>query len=528
LANPRLVEIYKQARKDFADFVGETPEDYKVLVFIDPELHSSLQEVIELGDSPHAILSQEQIATLQKARDRNFIPDKMVTVYPSKPTMIYMTLPFELEENPTQDFALRIMFIHAFAHAYFAEKSASNDSEILTEIYRMDMVIKELIMNNAYGLREQKNIGWGLTYFQDMVAVIRLLSTFGVQDFYIPPESSRKTSFFQNFLLEVITFVNKRAELIKKKNLTSILAEAFANYVHKNIAEKILESEDYPLTEVPRILKPIYGPPMNHFSAKLVDFAFRENKDRPREVVKQLLEMRCDVDLLKKAGGGSEVRKLLKEVREAAQSTSVYWHADTSGYWKKTWNIYENTWDKIDRYLKFITKNQTVNVGQWLESSDAFQFYGYVKVDSKPVYVFEIDDESIGLEQLLILHNHSLLYREDFKMPVPGFPDIIMFKKLDRMVVATLLSIGRLLEDPISPWDVPTYTRAIDVSKELLDYVKAQDAAAEEEAKETALLGNVRKRKDVDYSHLEKMSQTKLASVRVLIDEIAQQYEGGY
>jgi hypothetical protein len=69
---------------------------------------------------------------------------------------------------------------------------------------------------------------------------------------------------------------------------------------------------------------------------------------------------------------------------------------------------------------------------------------------------------------------------------------------------------------------------AIEVTKELLDYVKAQDAASEEEAKETALLGNVRKRKDVDYSHLEKMSQTKLASVRVLIDEIAQQYEGGY
>ena len=39
--NPRVVEIYKQARKDFEEFVGETPEDYKVLLFIDPDLHTS-------------------------------------------------------------------------------------------------------------------------------------------------------------------------------------------------------------------------------------------------------------------------------------------------------------------------------------------------------------------------------------------------------------------------------------------------------------------------------------------------------
>ena len=201
--NPRLVEIYNQARKDFEDFVGEVPEDYKVLVFIDPELHSSLYQIMELGGSPHAVLSQEMIESLRKARSRDFLPDECITIFPSKPTMIYMSLPFELEENPERDFTLRVMFIHAFAHAYFADKSASNDSEIRTEIYRMDMIIKELIMNNAYGLKEDKQITWGLPYFQDMVAVIRLLSTFGVQEFYIPPESSRKVTLFQNFMLEI-------------------------------------------------------------------------------------------------------------------------------------------------------------------------------------------------------------------------------------------------------------------------------------------------------------------------------------
>ncbi|NHJ85309.1 MAG: hypothetical protein FK734_07590 [Asgard group archaeon] len=527
--NPRIVDIYLQARKDFEEFVGETPEDYKVLLFIDPELHASLYQVMELGGTPHAVLSQEITETLRRARTQNFLPDECISVFPSKPTMIYMSLPFELEGNPERDFSLRIMFIHAFAHAYFAEKSISNDSEIRTQMYRMDMIIKELIMNNSYGLKEDKSITWGMPYFQDMVAVIRILSSFGVQDFYIPPETSRKISLFQNFMLEIIGYLKKRAELVKKKHLTGILMEAFANYIHTKIADKILEKGEYPFSDLPRLLKPIYGPPINRFSHILVEKSFPELTDKPREIIKELLQMQSDLDLLKKYGGGAEVRHLLKEVRETAQANNVYWHADTSGYWRKTWNIYENVWDQLDDYLKFLNKHQCVNVGQWYEGNEGFQYYGYVKVDSKPIYVFEIDDESISLEQLLILHNHSLLYREDFIMKTPGFPDIIMFKKLDRMVVGTLLSVGRLEDNPISPWDIPIYTRAIDISKELLDFVKAQkaeDETAEDTGRPSEVLyGTSKVRKEVDYKNLKKLSQSKLASVRVLIDEIVTQQQ---
>ena len=529
--NPRLVKIYLQARNDFEEFVGEAPEDYKVLVFIDPELHSSLYQIIELGGSPHAILSQEQIANLQKSRAKNYLPDECISVFHSKPTMIYLSLPFEMEENLERDFTLRIMFIHAFAHAYFAEKSVSNDSKILSEIYKMDMIIKELVTNNAYGLKESKKVGWGLPYFQDLVAVTRLLSTFGVQDFYIPPESSRKVSLFQNFMLEIVSYLKKRAELIKKKNLVGIITEALANYIHLNIAEKILEKGEYPFNTVPKTLKPIYGPPINKFSYELLKHAFLELIDKPRELIKKVLEMQGDIELVNMLGGGAEVRRILKELRDSTQSVNVYWHADTSGYWRKTWNIYENVWDQLDDYIKFISKNQCLTVGQWYANSEAFQFYGYVKVDSKPIYVFEIDDESINIEQLLILHNHSLLYRENFIMQTPGFPDIIMFKKLDRMVVGTLLSVGRLEDNPISPWDIPIYTRAIDVSKELLDFVDAQKQKIQEEQEDTGrtidtVYSTLKVKKNIDYSNLKKMSHSKLASVRVLIDEIVAQYEG--
>ncbi|MBD3189369.1 MAG: hypothetical protein GF308_01935 [Candidatus Heimdallarchaeota archaeon] len=520
--NPRLVKIYKQARKDFEEFVGETPEDYRVLVFIDPELHGSLYQVMELGGSPHAILSKELINNLREARNQNFLPDQCISVFPSKPTMIYLSVPFQLEESPEQDFALRVMLIHAFAHAYFAEKSASNDSKILTEIYKMDMIIKELIMNNAYGLKESQDIAWGLPYFQDMVAVIRLLSTFGIQEFYIPPETSRDASLFQNFLLEIIGYLKKRADMVKKKNLTGVLSEAFANYIHNKIAEKILENAEYPFTSPPRLLKPIYGPPMNNFSYDLVEKAFRDQVEQPREIIKELLTIKNDLELLKKVGGRGDVRDLIKELRESTQATNVYWHADSSGYWRKTWNIYESRWDQIDDYVKFLYRYQCVNVGEWLQGSDAFQFYGHVKVNSKPVYVFEIDDESIALEQLLILHNHSQLYRKDFSMPVPGFPDLIMFKKLDRMVVGTLLSVGQLQENPYSPWDIPTFTRAIDISRELLDYITAKqvEEEQEEEVAFEAASSDRSIRKDIDYSNLKKMSQSKLDSVKVLIEEI--------
>ncbi|NHJ48859.1 MAG: hypothetical protein FK733_13830 [Asgard group archaeon] len=527
---PRVVEIYQKARKDFEDFVGECPEDYKVLIFIDPDLHTSLYKVMELGGSPHAVLSQEMIESLRKTRTQDYLADECISIFPSKPTMIYLSLPFELEDSPERDFALRIMFIHAFAHAYFAEKSASNESNIQTEIYRMDMIIKELIMNNAFGLKEDRNITWGLPYFQDMVAVIRLLSTFGVQEFYVPPETSRKVSLFQNFMLEIITYLNKRAELLKKKNLTGLIMEAFANYIHQNIAEKILESGEYNITEVPRLLKPIYGPPINKLSYSLLTKAFEEITDQPREIIKQALTLQSDLDLLNKIGGSAQSRRVIKDLRESLQASNVYWHADTSGYWRKTWNIYENVWDQLDDYVKFVVKHQCTNVGQWFEGSKAFQFFGYVKVDSKPIYVFEIDDESVSLEQLLILHNHSLLYRQEFIMPTPGFPDVIMFKKMDRMVVGTLLTVGRLEDDPISPWDIPIYTRAIDISKELLDFInqkKQEEAEAEETGRTSeALYGAPGTRKKVDYSHLKKMSQSKIASVRVLIDEIVNQQEG--
>ena len=530
--NPRVVEIYKQARKDFEEFVGETPEDYKVLLFIDPDLHTSLYQVIELGGSPFAVLSQEMIDNLRKSRNRNFLPDECISVFPSKPTMIYLSLPFEFKESPDRDFTLRMMFIHAFAHAYFAEKSASNDSEILSEIYRIDMIIKELIVNNAYGLKETKNATWGLPYFQDMVAVIRLLSSFGVQEFYVPPESSRKVSLFQNFLLEVISILNKRAELVKKKHLTGFLREAFANYIHMKIGEKILEKGEYPFSTVPRFLKPIYGPPINKLSYRMLEEAFEEIKDQPQEIIKQTLQLTNDLDLINKAGGGAQVRRLLKELREASQATNVYWHADTSGYWRKTWNIYEHEWDQLDDYIKFLNKNQCRSVGQWLENSKAFQFYGYVKVNSKPVYVFEIDDESISLEQLLILHNHSLLYRQDFVMPTPGFPDVIMFKKMDRMIVGTLLSVGYLEDNPISPWDIPIYTRAIDISKELFDFITAQKAEQKGDEEDTGrksevIYGVSSSKKNIDYSHLKKMSHSKLTAVRLLIEEIVSQKEDG-
>ncbi|MHA1244411.1 MAG: hypothetical protein ACTSP7_07525 [Candidatus Heimdallarchaeota archaeon] len=235
--NPRLVDIYNQARKDFEEFVGETPEDYKVLIFVDSDLHSSLYQVMELGGSPHAVLSQEQVENLRKIRSRNYLPDEGISVFTSKPTMIYMTLPFEMKENPETDFALRIKFIHAFAHAYFAEKSASNDSQINTEIYRMDMIIKELMMNNAFGLKENKQVSWGLPYFQDMVAVIRLLSTFGVQEFYIQRELMHlRKSILQVYSLKLLLTMFTIILLTKYSRVMNIHLLLFQKFSNQSMA----------------------------------------------------------------------------------------------------------------------------------------------------------------------------------------------------------------------------------------------------------------------------------------------------
>ncbi|MCG3223073.1 MAG: hypothetical protein H7647_01300, partial [Candidatus Heimdallarchaeota archaeon] len=46
-----IVRVYNLAREDFKVLVGETPENYRVLLFVNPDLHISITLFTEMCKS---------------------------------------------------------------------------------------------------------------------------------------------------------------------------------------------------------------------------------------------------------------------------------------------------------------------------------------------------------------------------------------------------------------------------------------------------------------------------------------------
>ena len=115
----------------------------------------------------------------------------------------------------------------------------------------------------------------------------------------------------------------------------------------------------------------------------------------------------------------------------------------------------------------------------------------------------------MGLDQLVILHNHMALYREDFATILPAFADIIAFKKIRGMHVATLFAVHKISrKQPISPYNLPIVTRAVQVTKRKDAYKTELDEEKEKMEVER-----------VDYTHLKKLSQPQRNAISYLIKE---------
>ena len=63
-----IVHVYNLAREDFRNLVGDTPENYRVLLFINPDLHVSVNRAIELTGTPQAILTMISQQTCRQGR----------------------------------------------------------------------------------------------------------------------------------------------------------------------------------------------------------------------------------------------------------------------------------------------------------------------------------------------------------------------------------------------------------------------------------------------------------------------------
>jgi hypothetical protein len=511
-----VIEVYNKARDDFKTLVGETPENYRILVFVSPEMHISVNRVMEETGTPQAILTSEQITNLRSARISEFFPTGKETVYNSLPTLVYLSVP-PRELTKEQELTLRVMLIHAFAHAYMNEKTESNSPRILAQLYQLDIVLKELMTNNVFQLNQvsQNKHVWAWQYFQDLIGVIRLFTEAGVEDFYTPPEDARKYTLFNNFSIEAINLINERAKVARKKNLHDLIDEGFAHYIQKKALDYLLEKEEYKLPTrhedrsiiYPNELKAFLAPPIGEFSLAAMNKLVTKYEDE-EVVFQKLISFKSDLEFLEEFTW-DEIKDL-QAVNKNAHSEFVveHWHSSRSR-WTDIWSVYAYGWRQIEEYVSKVFRRKYSNFGQLLDDNPRISSKGYVKVDDKKVYVFEANDYGVGIDQLVILHNHMALYRDDFKTILPAFADIIVFKKIGGIHVATLFAVHKAKFKSLSPYNLPVVTRAVQVTKRKDAYKFDLDEEKEERFE-------VRK---IDYSFLRKLTQPQRGAIRYLIKE---------
>ncbi len=511
-----IIVVYQNAREDFKTLVGETPENYRVLIFLDPEMHVSVNRVVEVTGTPQAILTSEQITNLRSARISEFLPTGKETVYNSLPTLIYLSVP-SYELTMEEELTLRVMLIHAFAHALMNEKTESNSARVLAQLYQLDVILKELMSNNVFQLNKvskDKHV-WAWQYFQDLIGVIRLFTEAGVDDFYTPPEEARKYTLFNNFSIEAINLIGERAKTARKKHLHDIIDEGFAHYIQQKAIEYLLKKDEYKLPKrhedrsiiYPNGLKAFLAPPVGVFSQVAINKLLTKYKDE-KEMFSKLFSYKSDIEFLEEFTW-DEIKDLLAVNKNAHSEYVVdHWHSSISR-WSDIWSVYAYGWRQIEEYVSKVFRRKYSTFGQLLDENPSISFKGYVKVDNKKVYVFEANDYGIGIDQLVILHNHMSLYRDDFKTILPAFADVIVFKKVGGIHVATLFAVHKAKYKSLSPYNLPVITRAVQVTKRKDAY--KFDLDEEKEAKFEI--------RNIDYTHLRKLTQPQRGAISYLIKE---------
>ncbi|MEE9409737.1 MAG: hypothetical protein V3V41_02290, partial [Candidatus Heimdallarchaeota archaeon] len=457
-----------------------------------------------------------QITNLKSARISDFLPTGKETVYNSLPTLIYLSVPsYELSKE--QEFTLRVMLVHALAHALMNEKTESNSARTLSQLYQLDVILKELMTNNVFKLNRTSNNQhvWAWQYFQDLIGIIRLFSESGVEDFYTPPEEARKYTLFNNFSIESINLIRERAKVARKKHLHELIDEGFAHYIQKKEVEYLLEKKEYKFPKkdedkspvFPDELKAFMAPPIGEFSFAVINKLVSKYENE-EELFEKLFSFKSDVELLEEFSW-DEIKDLLA-VNKNIHSENVIetWHS-TNSRWTDIWSVYAYGWRLIEEYTRKVFRKKYSTFGQLLDDKPRISSKGYVKVDTKKVYVFEVNDYGVGIDQLLILHNHMALYREDFKTILPAFADIIIFKKIGGIHVATLFAVHKTRYQPISPYNIPVITRAVQVTKRKDAYKFELDEEKEEKFDVSR----------VDYTYLRKLTQPQRGAIAYLIKE---------
>ncbi|RMG28153.1 MAG: hypothetical protein D6732_19075 [Methanobacteriota archaeon] len=498
--DPKFLEAYKEARNEVKNLFGDAPEDYMVALFLDSNIYDSVLLQTNQAGTPHALISTNELELLQELKNHNnLVPNGRDLFLASRKARIYMPATrFSLSKD-----SIKAKLVQLLSMALLAEKTESTFPSLLEQIYRKDAIIKELFANNVFELVKERSAPWAWQYFQDFVASLRVLSLYGIEDFYIPPASMRKTSVFYNFLLEIKQIVQERTKLEKRMPLWELTLHGFGHYALRKYLETL--NEDI-VTQIKPDLKGNLGQPFGEVGFIFLQWLTELEENEGKSVFDIAKSIKNDYELVKH-WKRSETKQRIENYREVLSEEALVWHSFRNGYWADLWPIRAQSFDKVANLVGKIQRNKISSRQQLLMDKPAVKAHGRVKLPDKDVAVFSINEDAIGQEQMIILRNHLLAEKNGFITPLPGLPDIIIFKKFAGMHIAAYLGVKTGTGYPTSPYDLPLVSRAVQVTRKKDAYISD---VREDEGKLA---------QTVDYSELKDLTEPQHRAIRYLIKQ---------
>ena len=490
-------EAYLNARSFIENTIGTSAENYKVLMFLDPSLYDSTILQITHSGSPRAIISANELEILQKLKEEDYVANGMDLFYGSKEPRILMPAS-RIETGKEKIFEAKM--VHLLAKSVLVENTKSRFPVSLEKLFDADSIIYNLFANNVFEFVKERNAPWIWQYFQDFTATMRILSLYQLDEFYIPPTSIKSASMFYNYLAEIKSIVSERAKAVTSTPLHDLMVNGFADV----ILNYYLDQQD---KDVHEMLLPHLKSNLGQPSGVLGSIFYHEHESETiPEIFEHAINLKNDYDLLE-PWNRTETKKLVDERREKLSQESFVWHAAKESYWSDLWPLRASNYDKLAAYIGKIQRRKYKSFGELLVDSPLVTSHGRIQLRDREVSVMSIQEDTVGQEQLLVLRNHLQAKKDTFTTPLPGLPDVIVFKKYAGMHVASYLGVADSHSPhsyPKSPYDLPLVVRAVQVTRK-------KDAYLSEERDETV------KMESVNYENLSKLTEPQYRAIRYLI-----------
>lgn len=493
----KFLDVFNSAQDKVENLLGKRPDDFKILLFVDPRLYGSVLLQTEKTGTPKAVVSSNELYVLQQMVEEGYVPTGKDLFFGARQPRIFF--PGNSIQSKMDEMVVEAKLVHSLSRSLLCEETSSAFPDTLHRLYRHDTVIYDLFANNVYEFVMERGSSWVWQYFQDFTSVIRLLSLYDLDDFYVPPTTIRDASIFYNYLLEIKQIIKERSKEVTKAPLYDLVLQGFGDLALNQYIQEF--DDDIQERLIPK-LKANLGQPLGTIGAHFL----KHHGETFEDQFEAALKLDNDQDLVKIWTRG-ETKDQMSELRDELMNKSMVWHSAQDSYWSNLWPMRGSRFDSIDAYVGKIQRRGYKSFTELQADSPLVTSHGRIKLKDREVSVLGIQEDTVGQEQLIILRNHLQAKKDTFSTPLPGLPDTIVFKKFAGMHVASYLGISDTKQRrtyPKSPYDLPVVVRAIQVSsrKDAYQSLEREDDGKIDEA---------------NYENLQGLTEPQHRAIRYLI-----------